>query len=214
MTRIKLCGLSRPLDIMTANELMPDYIGFVFAPASRRYVPPQEAGRLRKMLRPGIQAVGVFVDEAPEAVARLMGNGTIDLAQLHGHEDEAYISRLRSLTAGKIIQAFRIRSEEDLRRAVRSSADHILLDSGAGTGSVFDWKLLKAEKSERQYLLAGGLDCRNVREAVRQLHPWAVDVSSGIETGGVKDAGKMADFVYAVREESHKFEESLPAETE
>ena len=127
MTRIKLCGLSRPEDIKTANELMPEYIGFVFAPASRRYVPPSRALRLKEMLNPGIRAVGVFTDEAPEMVARLLDMGIIDLAQLHGHEDEAYISRLRLLTDSDIIQAIKVRTKQDLQRAFESSADHILL---------------------------------------------------------------------------------------
>ena len=109
MTKIKLCGLTRPGDIDTANELKPDYIGFVFAGASRRYVSPAEAAALKKRLDPGIPAVGVFVDEPPASVAALLNTGTIDLAQLHGSEDEAYIRLLRSLTDKPIIQAFRIR---------------------------------------------------------------------------------------------------------
>ena len=200
MTRIKLCGLSRPEDIEAANELMPEYIGFVFAPASRRYVPPSQALRLKEMLQPGIRAVGVFVDEEPEMVARLLDMGIIDLAQLHGHEDEAYISRLRSLSDGEIIQAFRVRTKQDLQRAFESSADHILLDSGAGTGAVFDWDILPSDGHD--YFLAGGLDCDNVREAVCRLNPFAVDVSSGIETDGVKDPRKMEAFVRAVRDGS------------
>ena len=197
MTRIKLCGLSRPEDIKTANELMPEYIGFVFAPASRRYVPPSRALRLKEMLNPGIRAVGVFTDEAPEIVARLLDMGIIDLAQLHGHEDEAYISRLRLLTDSDIIQAIKVRTKQDLQRAFESSADHVLLDSGAGTGKIFDWSILSS--AGHDYFLAGGLDCENVREAVCRLHPFAVDVSSGIETDGVKDPRKMEAFVRAVR---------------
>ena len=95
MTRIKLCGLSRTGDIEAANTLLPDYIGFVFAPKSRRFVPPEEAAGLRRLLRPEIQAVGVFVNEEPEAVAKLLNEGVIDIAQLHGTEDEVYIRRLR-----------------------------------------------------------------------------------------------------------------------
>ena len=95
MTKIKLCGLSRPCDIETANELKPEYIGFVFAPKSKRYIDPQKAVQLKELLSSDIQAVGVFVDEAPETVADLLNIGIIDLAQLHGGEDEAYIQRLR-----------------------------------------------------------------------------------------------------------------------
>ena len=120
-------------------------------------------------------------------------------AQLHGDEDEAYLRRLWALTDRPLLQAFRIADGEDLRRAEGSSADLILLDAGAGDGAVFDWQLLRDWR--RPYILAGGLNPENVKEAVRSLHPWGVDVSSGIETDGRKDPDKMAAFVRAVREE-------------
>jgi phosphoribosylanthranilate isomerase len=199
MTRIKLCGLTRPEDIEAANGLLPEYIGFVFAPKSRRAVTPEQAAELKGLLDRRIQAVGVFVDEAPEAVARLLNAGIIDLAQLHGHEDEAYLSRLRSMTDRELIQAFRIRTREDVNRAAQSSADHLLLDAGAGEGAVFDWSLLR--DLSRPYVLAGGLDPENVGEALGRLHPFGVDVSSGIETNGQKNPRKMAKFVRNVRKE-------------
>ena len=202
MTKIKLCGLSRACDIEEANRLQPDYIGFVFAKKSRRCVTAEQAGELKKQLRPEIRAVGVFVNEAPEAVAALLNRGVIDLAQLHGSEDAEYIRRLRDLTDSPLIQAFRIRSKEDLSRAEASEADEILLDAGAGTGTVFDWSLLR--NMERRYFLAGGLNPENVREAIRDLHPYGVDVSSGIETDARKDRTKMAAFVAAVREENRR----------
>lgn len=199
MTKIKLCGLTRPEDMAAANTLEPDFVGFVFAPKSRRCVTVEEAKALRNHLSPAIRAVGVFVDEAPERVAALLESGTIDLAQLHGREDEDYLARLRTLTGKPIIQAFQVKTPTDLERAESSSADCILLDSGAGTGSTFDWSLLKHLR--RPYLLAGGLGPDNVAQAIQVLHPWGVDVSSGIETGGVKDSDKMAAFVAAVRKE-------------
>ena len=198
-TKIKLCGLSRLRDIRAANALRPDFVGFVFALNSRRYVSPQQAKSLKSRLAPGIQAVGVFVDEEVERVAELLGSGVIDLAQLHGTEDNGYIRRLRALTDQPLIQAFRVRSEEDVRRAADSGADHILLDAGAGTGTVFDWRLLR--QIRRPYFLAGGLGLHNVEKAVEELHPYGVDVSSGIETDGVKDESKMAAFVAAARKE-------------
>ena len=134
MTRIKLCGLSRLQDIETANTLLPEYVGFVFAPKSRRYVTRQHAAELKKHLAPGIRAVGVFVDEPPENVAKIVKRGVIDLVQLHGGEDETYLRRLRELTAVPLIQAFRIRSGKDLAAAERSTADYVLLDAGAGDG--------------------------------------------------------------------------------
>ena len=153
MTRIKLCGLSRLQDIETANTLLPEYVGFVFAPKSRRYVTRQHAAELKKHLAPGIRSVGVFVDEPPENVAKIAKRGVIDLVQLHGGEDETYLRWLRELTAVPLIQAFRIRSGKDLAAAERSTADYVLLDAGAGDGKVFDWSLL--ENFRRPYFLAG-----------------------------------------------------------
>ena len=199
MTKIKLCGLSLPCDIEVANELKPDYIGFVFAPKSRRYVTYKKAEELKSLLSPDIEAVGVFVNEPSPNIATLLKKGIIDIAQLHGDEDEDYIAELRLLTDKTIIKAFRIKTANDIKIVEQSTADDILLDSGAGTGTVFDWDLLKS--IQRPYFLAGGLDARNVASAIKTLHPYAVDVSSGIETDGVKDKTKMAAFVAAVRKE-------------
>ena len=200
MTKIKLCGLSRRCDIEAANALMPDYVGFVFAEGSKRRVTLAQARALKNALSPGIRAVGVFVDEAPATVAALLGGGIIDAAQLHGGEDAAYIRALRRMTDRPIWQAFRVRTQADVEQAGRSEADCILLDAGAGTGTAFDWGLL--DRVERPYFLAGGLDTENVAGAIRLLRPFGVDVSSGIESGGGKDAEKMAAFVAAVRREN------------
>ena len=206
MTRIKLCGLSRPCDIEAANALKPEYIGFVFAPKSRRCVSPETAEALRKMLDPAIRAVGVFVREDPERIAGLLDRGIIDLAQLHGNEDEKYIARLRALTGKPLIRAFRVDSPADLADARESTADFILLDNGAGgTGESFDWSLLQG--FGRPYVLAGGLNPENAAAAIETLRPFAVDVSSGIETDGVKDGKKMEEFVDAVRTVSRKDDE-------
>lgn len=198
MTGIKLCGLTRLCDMEAANELKPEYIGFVFAAKSRRYVTPEQAAGLRQALDPAILAVGVFVNEDPEWVAELLNEGIIDLAQLHGNETETYIKRLRQLTKKPLIQAFSVDSAQAVMQAQESTADYILLDSGrGGTGTVFDWDFLKQIK--RPYFFAGGLDIGNVAEAVERFHPYAVDVSSGIETDGVKDREKMRQFVTIVR---------------
>lgn len=199
MTKIKLCGLSRRCDIEAANELKPEYVGFVFAKESRRYVSPSEAAELKRLTLPEIKTVGVFVNETPENVAELLKNGTVDMAQLHGNENEEYIRYLRILTDKPIIKAFRVVDEKDTEEAGKSSADFVLLDAGAGNGKVFDWKCIK--NLNRPYFLAGGLCADNVETAVKELHPYAVDVSSGIETNGYKDKTKMAAFVAAVRKE-------------
>ena len=187
-TKIKMCGLRRPEDIEAVNELKPEYIGFVFFPGSKRYVTPETAKALRAGLEPGIKAVGVFVDGDPETVARLLEEGVIDIAQLHGQK-----------TDKPLIRAFRIRSAEDAQQAQASTAEQILLDAGAGDGKTFDWSWLK--EVTRPYFLAGGLNPENAGEAVKKLKPYAVDVSSGIETEGYKDINKMRAFVRAVREE-------------
>lgn len=198
--KIKLCGLTRPCDIEAVNELQPDYIGFVFAKKSRRYVSPEKAEELKAMLAPGIQAVGAFVNEEPEQIVSLLEAGTIDVAQLHGQEGEREIRRLRELTDHLLIQAFRIDTEQDVERANASTADYVLLDSGAGgTGTVFDWDLLQAIR--RPYFLAGGLDTENLGTVKAKLNPYGIDVSSGIETDGYKDKEKMTAFVAAARKE-------------
>ena len=197
MTKIKFCGLSQLQDIEAANILQPDYIGFVFAGKSRRYVSPEQAAALKSILRPDIMAVGVFVDAQIEEITQLAERGIIDVIQLHGSEDESYMQRLRLLTDKPIIKAFIINNAQDIQRAEGSSADYILLDGGKGNGRVFDWNLLKQIK--RPYFLAGGLTIENAAAAVAGLHPFAVDVSSGIESSGRKDKEKMAAFAAAVR---------------
>ena len=199
-TVIKLCGLTRPQDILAANRLRPDYVGFVFAPKSRRFVTLRQAEELRSLLDPAIRAVGVFVRERPEREAWLVRKGLIDLIQLHGNEGEAEISRLRELTDCPIIKAFSVENSRALQEAAASSADLVLLDSGkGGTGRTFDWECLR--NFNRPCFLAGGLSPENAGEAIRRFHPYGVDVSSGIETDGRKDERKMAAFVAAVRKE-------------
>ena len=197
MTQVKICGMRRPEDIRHANRLRPEMIGFVFWKPSKRYVSPDEAAKLRSILDDGITPVGVFVDEDPRIVADIATNGTIDMIQLHGAEDEEYIHGLRKLTDAPIIRTFCVRSEEDLVKASGSSADMVLLDNGKGTGQTFDWTLMK--DLGRDFILSGGLSESNVGYAVRRFHPFAVDVSSAVETDGFKDRSKMEKFIDAVR---------------
>lgn len=204
MTKIKICGLRREEDIQAANRLRPDYIGFIFAKKSRRYVNPTSAAQLRQLLDPSIPAVGVFVNEDPEEIARLCAEKTIQIVQLHGTEDEAYIQKLRTMTSQPLIQAFSVKSEEDVLRAQNSSADWILLDQGkGGTGEQFDWSLLKGYQG-RNYFLAGGLNPENAAIASEKLHPYALDVSSGVETDGIKDPEKMQRLIESVRKKEQE----------
>lgn len=195
MTKIKLCGLSRLQDIEMANQIKPDYIGFVFAKKSKRYVSFETATMLKNKLNAGIQTVGVFVNEAIDNI--ILSLDIVDVIQLHGNENNEYIRKLKTITKKPIIQAFVIQSQEDVRSAEQSLADFILLDGGKGEGKIFNWNFLTA--IQRPYFLAGGLNTENVAEAIQYLQPYAVDVSTGVETDGRKDKNKMTAFVHAVR---------------
>ncbi|MCD8075891.1 MAG: phosphoribosylanthranilate isomerase [Lachnospiraceae bacterium] len=255
--KIKLCGLSRPVDIDSVNEARPDYCGFIInVPKSIRNTTPDQVRALRKNLFPQIIPVGVFRNEPVETVAELLLDGTIGVAQLHGNEDEDYIRRLRTYGTFFIIQAFRVpvpeessgirtRSPENpfqIRNAAgpgigespcqgkaafeptdrsaenafsgwadrvnQSSADLVLLDNGGGgTGKTFEWTL--ANQIQRPFLLAGGIGPENITEALDQLHPWGVDMSSSVETDGKKDREKMLAAVSRVREWNMAHRESV-----
>lgn len=199
MTRIKICGLTRPEDISFVNEAEPDYVGFVIhVPGSRRSVSPEEAARLRVRLAGKIVPVGVFVDEPLENVVALLENGVIEMAQLHGSEGEGYIRKLRTRTGKPVCKAFRADAEESVKLALCSEADYLLFDHGSGgTGEAFDWQLVSGVK--RPFFLAGGLTVENLCTAISTVHPWAVDLSSGVEQAGQKDREKILAAVAAVR---------------
>lgn len=197
MTKIKLCGMRRECDIEYVNELLPDYIGYIFAPKSKRFISDKEAERLTHLLDNRIVPVGVFVNESVEHIVSLVEQGIIRAVQLHGKEHNDYIKVLRKEVDCPIIQAFRIEKEEDIKDAERSAADYILLDSGGGTGKVFDWSLLNG--INREFFLAGGLTPENMEQALRTLAPYGVDASSSLETDGYKDKDKMSLFVNTIR---------------
>lgn len=197
-TKIKFCGLRRDKDLEYVAKLGADFAGFILSPGFKRTVSEELPLKAREILPEGTQIVGVFVDEDLSRVEDLLGRGIIDIAQLHGNEDEAYIRALREASGKPVIKMIRVTGEGDILRAQNSSADYVLLDSGAGgTGKLIDWSL--AGTLQRPYFLAGGLTADNVYEAVTKLNPYAVDVSSGIETDGVKDFDKMNRFAGEVR---------------
>ncbi len=196
MTKVKICGLFRECDIDYVNEAMPDYIGFVFA-KSPRQVSAETAKLLRNRLHPGIVPVGVFVNAEQEEILRLCAEHIIKMVQLHGQEDEHYIKTLKSRAGVPVIKAVRI-DAANTQRMLPSEADFLLLDSGkGGTGKAFDWGQIPAVS--QPYFLAGGINETNIRAAVR-MHPYCVDISSGAETGGVKDKNKILRLVREVRE--------------
>ncbi len=198
MTKIKICGITREEDVDYVNALRPDFIGFVFASKSRRFVSSERAATLRAKLRPEIFSVGVFVDSPLNSVVQLVELKIIDAVQLHGDEDEAYIETLRDRVDVPLIQAFRVTSPNDLVKAKASLADFVLLDNGAGgTGKTFDWRIV--QDFTRPFFLAGGLNRNNIVQAVELLNPFAVDVSSGVEVDGRKDFEKIREVVFQVR---------------
>lgn len=197
MTKIKLCGIKSEDDIKVINEVLPDYIGFVFAGKSKRYISFDTANTLKSKLDNRVKAVGVFVNEDIENIAYLVKNKIIDIVQLHGNEDESYINILKTKINVPIIYAYQIKSKADIKSA-KNDSDFILLDAGAGCGETFDEALL--EDFDNEYFLAGGLSIDNIKEKIIKLHPFGVDVSSGIETEGKKDAAKIRKFVSLVRE--------------
>ncbi len=205
-TRIKLCGLFRSEDIETVNELRPEYIGFVFFKKSSRNLSPETAQALKKQLNKDIKAVGVFVDEDISYIKSIADQKIIDIVQLHGHEDNDYIDKLKGRISLPVIKAIQITDDSSFDKNKWSSADYYLLDSGMGTGSTFDWDIVKGKVKSlgKEVFLAGGLDPENVSEAIANLHPFAVDVSSGIETNKCKDVDKMRRFVDAVRRNTNE----------
>jgi phosphoribosylanthranilate isomerase len=197
MPKVKICGLTRVCDIEAVNNEQPDYIGFMFA-QSRRKITPRQAFELRGRLDPGIIPVGVFVDEKIENVVTLAENGVIDIIQLHGSEDEEYIEKIIALTGKPVIKAIPVQKKGDVQTREKTSADYLLLDnSSGGSGRNFLWELIGS--TEKPYFLAGGLSPENVTDAIDKTKPFAVDVSSGVETDGVKDPVKIREFIRKVR---------------
>lgn len=198
-----MCGLYREKDIEYANLVKPEFIGFVFYPKSHRYVDIEMAKMLKSLLDPEIKAVGVFVDEDIEFIAKLVRENIIDMVQLHGKEDVSYILSLKAfpeMSGVPIIKAIVVKDSDFLEgyeNALDEVVDFYLLDSGKGSGSSFNWNHIP--KLGKPIFLAGGLDACNVTTAVKTVNPYAVDVSSGIETDKVKDLEKMKTFASSVR---------------
>ncbi len=225
--KIKFCGLFRECDIEFANALMPDFVGFVFAENSRRFVDFATVKRLKARLDSSIKAVGVFVDSPVECVCEALQSKIIDMVQLHGNENNAYISALRESlqknygNATPIIKAIKMRNSHSLEKALESSADFILLDStNAGSGVAFEWNLLAQKLQDSRgldshdsrvldsqdfkrdfatrFFLAGGINADNLAHAM-SLNPYAIDISSGIESQGIKNFAKMQQIIQMTR---------------
>jgi len=195
--KIKICGLTRPCDIDAVNSAKPDYIGFVFA-ESRLKLSAFQAEELRKHLSRDIIPVGVFVNEPMDNIISLVQSGIIDIVQLHGDETEQYIEKVKSITNKPVIKAVAVNKTGDVQKWENSCADYLLFDSkGGGTGRIFDWDLIG--ETQREYFLAGGLNAENIDSAIKRTNPFAVDMSSGVETNGFKDEEKIKAIVSRIR---------------
>jgi len=200
MTKVKICGLSREEDILAVNRWRPDYIGFVFAP-SRRRVTFEKARYLKSFLNPEITAVGVFVDEPLYYVASLVQDGIVDAVQLHGDEDASYIENLKQKVSCPVIKAVRVKSKEQILDAEKLPCDMLLLDSYqedtlGGSGKSFDYSLIPS--LNKPFFLAGGLNASNIQKAILTCSPYGVDISSGVETDGLKDEQKIRELIEAM----------------
>ena len=215
--KVKMCGISKVETIPAVVEAKPDYMGLVFAP-SKRQVTVDQAKTLVEELHKGytpkyssnteqdkddtIKTVGVFVNETVDNLVTIANEANLDAVQLHGDEDEAFIQSLKERTNVEVWKAVQIRSAADAEAWIDSSADMLLFDAyhkdeRGGTGEVFDWSCLDA--FERPFMLAGGIDCTNVARAIRTVRPYGIDISSGIETNGVKDDEKITAFTKIVK---------------
>ena len=204
--KIKICGLFREQDIDYVNEARPDYAGFVFA-ESKRKVSHTFAAGLRRLLSDGIIPVGVFVNAPISDIAALYHENVISIAQLHGAEDGEYIKRLKEASAArgkKPVKVIKTVKSAELEKTARlpEGADYYLIDSGAGSGKAFNWEQLNSPGVEAikatPWFLAGGIGLDNIEQAMG-FNPYAIDVSSGAETGGIKDRAKIVQLTSIVR---------------
>ena len=206
MLKLKICGMRRPEDIEMANRHKPDYIGFVFADSPRK-VSYEQAKELSELLSEDIVPVGVFVNEHMKLIVELFKDGIIEMAQLHGDEDEKYIRNLKDKSieeTGKeipVINAIEIKDgadyDDELLKWRDSASDYFILDSGKGSGKTFDWSLIDKESEffKNSIFLAGGLNSENLALAIEEFNPFAVDLSSSVETDGFKDEEKIKEII-------------------
>ncbi|MBC2396801.1 phosphoribosylanthranilate isomerase [Clostridium tetanomorphum] len=199
---IKICGIKRKEDIQYVNILKPDFIGFVFA-KSKRQVDMIEAKKLIALLNENIKIVGVFVNKSIHELMQMVNYLELDVIQLHGDEDKAYIKEIRNLLKKKHVQIWKsicISDKRDIKKIHVCTADKVLLDHGkGGTGVSFSWEIIRNKNMTKPIILAGGLNSENIKKAIEIVKPYAVDVSSGVEINGVKNFNKINEFIKACR---------------
>jgi len=201
--RVKLCGFTRLDQVQEAARLPVEALGFICAPASPRYVPPRTLGRLAQAAGPLLVKVGVFVNEDPARLTRIYRESGLNLAQLHGDEDLPYLERLTG-EGVNWLKAIRVANSRDLHLIARLGLSHVLLDAKSsraqgGTGERFDWSLAQQAAQQAQVILAGGITPENAAQAVAQVQPYGLDLSSGIERSpGIKDFAKIQTLLRAL----------------
>ena len=211
MTKVKICGLKTLDDVVKVNKYLPEYVGFVFA-NTKRFVTDEQALMMKQALDKSIKAVGVFVNEPIEHVAELCRRGIIDVAQLHGDESEEYIRDLKKMTDTPVIKATKVQNAKQVAERMSDEADYMLFDTYkkgelGGTGERFELSILEESLADlasqgrkvKPYFLAGGLDESNISEVLGRIGCYCVDVSTGVETDGVKDEAKIKRFIENVR---------------
>lgn len=204
--KIKICGLRRFQDIKAVNLYKPDYAGFILTQGFRRSVAADDFKKLRAGLDDSIKAVGVFVDEPIESIKRSFAD-KLDVIQLHGNENEEYISQLKDFFGGEIWKAVRARTSADIEKADSLSADRLVIDSFVegivgGTGRQANTTVILGAKINKPFFIAGGVSEQNAKALIEKLEPFGVDISSSVETDGFKDIDKIRRIISLTREET------------
>ena len=192
MTKVKICGLSTASAVETACQAGADYIGFVFA-ESRRRVSLEQAQKLVALVPPAVRKVGVFVSPSLSELQEAISEVNLDLVQIHGDFDEELLTHI----GRPVIRAYQVKGA---LKDISQQADYLLFDAPlAGSGQTFDWESFDKNQIHQPFFIAGGLNVENVREAIQHFAPYAVDVSSGVETDGQKDLEKIKEFIERVK---------------
>lgn len=205
--KVKICGIRRAEDIEIVNKYLPDFIGFIFVPASKRYVEPSVVAEFKKNLDPRIKTVGVFVNESIEKIREIKKVCSLDVIQLHGEETPQFCEEL----GGRIWKAIRVKDEDcvEILDTYAEYTELLLLDTyidgtHGGTGQAFDWDLIEFFSADYNIGLAGGITRENVLKAKKKVEPELIDVASGSETNGIKDEEKIKDIIQIIRGKKHE----------
>lgn len=203
--RVKICGITNVEDAHAAADVGADALGFNFVPGTPRYIEPQVAERIISHLPPFITTVGVFADASPEAISQVVRACGLNVVQLHGSETPKYCNDVGARCRVPLLKAFRVKDRDSLSPIPKYKVSAYLLDTyvkgkKGGTGETFNWDLAKEAKAYGKIIIAGGLTPENVAQAIQQVRPYAVDVSSGVESSpGKKDHAKIKAFIENVR---------------